>query len=99
MGICDEHRQKIAAKLRKGEPIYLVRQPDNPHDSNAIILYRANGQDIGFLPRERAAEMAPRLNNGSPVTATVSFAEAFETEEGKRLLGIRRWLLPHRLKR
>ena len=60
--------------------------PDNPHDSNAVMLYDADGRDIGFLPRELAAEIAPRLDQGSPVTATVSSTEPFVTEGGKKLL-------------
>ena len=99
VGVCGEHRQSLIAKLRKGEPIFLVRQPNNEYDSNAVILYAANGKDIGFLPRELAKEIAPRLDKGSPVTATVSSVERFDTEEGKRLLGVRLRLVPHKLRR
>ncbi len=42
--------------------------------------------------------MAERLDKGSPVTATVSHVEPFETEEGRKLLGIRLNLVPHKLK-
>jgi hypothetical protein len=99
VGLCGEHRQNVIAGLRKKEAIYLVRQADNPHDLNAVILYSAKGKDIGFLPRETAMEIAPRLDKGSPVTATVLTVERFETEEGRSLLGVRLRIVPHKLRR
>jgi len=60
---------------------------------------RANGQDIGYLPQEWAEEIAPRLDAGSPVTATVKAVEPFETEMGRHLHGVRLLMMPHRLKR
>jgi hypothetical protein len=99
MGICGEHRQKLISRLQVGEPIFLVRMPNDPYDSNAIILYSGDGKDIGFLPRELAAEIAPRLDHGSPVTASVIATEPFETESGQTLLGVRLRMIPHRMKR
>jgi hypothetical protein len=99
VGICDEPRQKIIATLHHDEPIYLVRMPNNPHDPNAVALFRGNGEDIGYLTRELAAEIAPRLDQGSPVTATVEAVEPFETEAGRPLLGVRLLIVPYRLKR
>jgi hypothetical protein len=97
VGLCGEPRQKIIAKLRKGEPIHLIRMPGHPDDSNAIALFRANGQDIGFLTRELAEEIAPRLDVGSPVTATVSCIEPFG-DKNRQLLGVRLSLVPYRLR-
>ena len=99
VGMCDEPRQKIIATLRHDEPIYLVRMPNNPHDPNAVALFRANGEDIGYLTRELAPEIALRLDRGSPVTATVEAVEPFETEAGRRLLGVRMLIVPYRIKR
>lgn len=97
VGICGEHRQKIIAKLRHSEPIYLVRIPNHPDDANAVALFTADGKDIGFLPRELAEEVAPRLDAGSPVTATVS---RIEQVQGKRdnYWGVRLSVVPYRLK-
>jgi HIRAN domain len=99
VALCGKHRQKIIAKLRRNEPIFLVRVPDHPDDPNAVVLFRADGNDIGYLPRELAEEIAPRLDAGSPVTATVSCVEPFETEEGRHLLGVRLWIIRYRLRR
>jgi hypothetical protein len=42
---------------------------------------------------------APRLDGGSPVTATVKAVEPFDTEMGRHLLGVRLLVVPHKLKR
>ena len=93
------HRQNTIARCKAGEPILLVREPDNRYDGNAVALYRENGEQIGYLPREWAEEMAPRLDRGSPVTATITAIEPFETEQGKELLGVRLELVPYKLHR
>jgi hypothetical protein len=99
MGMCGVHRQKLIAKLRRGQTLYLIRMPDHPEDPNAVVLFSEDGKDIGFLTREVAEEIAPRLDAGSPVTATVGAVEPFETEHGRRLLGVRLVLVPHRMRR
>jgi hypothetical protein len=100
MGLCGRHRQDVIADCCAGDEIILIRQPDNPHDKEAIVLVRAaTAEDIGFLPAATADEVAPRLDKGSPVTARYDCTEPFETEDGKRLLGARIMLTPHRLRR
>jgi hypothetical protein len=99
VGMCGVHRQKLIAKLRGGQIIHLVRMPDHPDDANAVALFSEDGKDIGFLTREIAEEIAPRLDAGSPVTATVGAVEPFETERGRRLLGVRLMLVPHRMRK
>lgn len=53
--------------------VALVRQPDNPRDSNAIqIMETARQAVLGYLPREIAQHLAGVLDTGSvQVTATV----------------------------
>jgi hypothetical protein len=100
IGLCGRHRQDVIADCRPGDEIILIRQPDNPHDKEAIVLVRAaTAEDIGFLPAATADEIAPRLDKGSPVTARFECAEPFETDDGKRLLGVRIMLAPHKLRR
>ncbi|RLF67188.1 MAG: hypothetical protein DRN26_02835, partial [Thermoplasmata archaeon] len=41
----------------------LVRQPDNKYDSNAIAVLSCNVH-VGYLPREIAQELAPRMDKG-----------------------------------
>jgi len=63
VGVSFEGRQDILAGLRGDEELRLERQPDNPHDSNAIAVFRGALQ-IGFLRKEIAKELAPRMDRG-----------------------------------
>jgi hypothetical protein len=53
-----------------GRPLELRRDPDNPHDPNAIVVH-AGGAQAGWVPRELAAELAPELDAGRPWSAVV----------------------------
>jgi len=53
-----------------GRPLTLLRDPDNPHDPNAIAVH-AGGERVGWVPRELAAELAPELDAGRRWSAVV----------------------------
>jgi len=48
----------------------LVREPDNPFDSNAIKVTVSGLVFLGYLPREIAAELAPLMDAGKHFTAS-----------------------------
>jgi hypothetical protein len=55
-----------------GAPLELRRDPGNPHDPNAIQVHPAGGgEQVGWVPRELAAELAPELDAGRPWAAVV----------------------------
>jgi HIRAN domain len=53
-----------------GRPLELRRDPGNEHDPNAIAVLAGGGQ-VGWVPRELAAELAPELDAGRPWAAAV----------------------------
>jgi hypothetical protein len=53
-----------------GRPLELRRDPGNEHDANAVMVL-AGGEQIGWVPRELAAEIAPQLDSGAPWSAVV----------------------------
>jgi hypothetical protein len=53
-----------------GSPLELRRDPGNEHDPNAIAV-DAGGAQVGWVPREVAAELAPELDQGRPWSALV----------------------------
>jgi hypothetical protein len=59
-----------AATLAPGDRLELRREPDNPHDANAIAVHAA-GAHLGFVPRELAEELAPALDGGEIRSAIV----------------------------
>ena len=53
-----------------GRPLELRRDPANEHDPNAIAVH-AGGAQVGWVPRELAAELAPQLDAGRVWAAVV----------------------------
>jgi HIRAN domain len=54
-----------------GTPVLLRRDPGNPHDPNAIAVDGRDGEQLGWIPRELAAELAGELDAGRPWSAVV----------------------------
>lgn len=53
-----------------GRPLRLRRDPANEHDANAIAVdLAAGGPQVGWVPREIAAELASELDAGRPWSA------------------------------
>ncbi len=59
----DEWRARGALKLS------LRREPDNPYDRNAVAVLDQEGRQIGYLSRQVASTVAPRLDRGEVVHA------------------------------
>lgn len=65
----------VAAAVRHGAAARLVREPDNPADPLAVAVWATDGGTswrIGYLERAVAARVAPRLDDGATVTATLA---------------------------
>lgn len=58
-------------ELSPGCTLTLRREPDNEHDPNAIAVQTASSAQLGWVPREVAAQVAPELDAGRPWAATV----------------------------
>jgi len=56
----------ILSKQKK-EKLLFIREPDNPHDSNAIRIALKDGRKIGYIPRSDNAEFARRMDNGEEI--------------------------------
>ena len=54
-----------------GRVLTLRRDPGNPHDPNAIAVDGADGVQLGWVPRELAAELAPDVDAGRDWAAIV----------------------------
>jgi hypothetical protein len=65
------HGEALASDAaRPGAPLELRRDPGNPHDANAIAVHGAGGgEQLGWVPREVAAELAPEIDTGRPWSA------------------------------
>jgi hypothetical protein len=75
--------QAEADGSQEGVAVVLIRNPNNEHDPNAIEVHVPALGQIGHVPRELAAEMAPRLDAGEKVIAAVVSVRIQEGHEDR----------------
>jgi hypothetical protein len=84
-GVQFEGRADRIRSLIAGREIQAIRRPDNPHDTNAIELTDQHGQSVGWVPRLIAARLAPDMDGGRRIRATVTNSSV---EPGRLHLGV-----------
>lgn len=65
VGVTFNERQKVIPTLTAGEELVLEREKDNPVDRNAIHVLTKKGQELGYIRKEIAAEIAPLIDAGT----------------------------------
>ncbi|MEX1229675.1 MAG: HIRAN domain-containing protein [Planctomycetaceae bacterium] len=85
VGVTKDGRQKIIRKLKAGMPAEFVREPNNPHDSNAVAVH-VNGKHVGYLAADVAKWVANNMDGGRRTYRThVAEVGSFESDEGREL--------------
>ncbi|MGD9388090.1 MAG: HIRAN domain-containing protein [Gammaproteobacteria bacterium] len=69
-GFCYYDGPGLLDRIRAGDPVTLVREPDNPHDDRAIRV-EALGRRIGYVPRSENRPLARLLEQGAELSARV----------------------------
>jgi len=58
-------------EMKVGDGVTLTREPDNPHDANAVrIDWR--GRKLGYLPRAENRAVAAEMDRGGRVEARIA---------------------------
>lgn len=71
-GARDHHAQALQSEgAAPGSALVLRRDRDNEYDANAIAVETTEGDVLGFVPRDLAAEIAPRIDEGEAYSALV----------------------------
>jgi hypothetical protein len=65
-------RQRIISRCSAGELLTLKAEEDNPFDPNAVAVIRLNGEQIGYLHREDAADVHRGSEQGWLYAAVIS---------------------------
>jgi HIRAN domain len=60
-----------SAAALPGADLTLRRDPGNEHDPNAVAVLASGGEQLGWVPRDVAAELAADLDAGRPWAAVV----------------------------
>ena len=58
-------------ELRVGDALILIREPDNPHDRNAVRV-EWRGRKLGYLPRAENRAVAAEMDRGGRVEARIA---------------------------
>lgn len=62
---------EVWEELRVGDALELAREPDNPHDANAVSL-SWRGRKLGYVPRRENVVLAWSLDRGDVLRARIS---------------------------
>ena len=62
--------EALESQLRKGERLAFFREPDNPHDSQAM-----SGQMVGYVPRRDNVVFARLMDAGKQLFGTITKKE------------------------
>lgn len=57
-------------EMHEGDPLGLVREPDNPHDTHAVRV-EWRGEKLGYLPRAENRGVARAMDQGTPVSGRI----------------------------
>jgi hypothetical protein len=81
-------RQTLLRSCRPGTRVEIVREPTNAFDKNALALFVSGRGQIGYIPAESAAWMAPLIDTGAAdFSCLITSVEAFEATDGRPMLG------------
>jgi hypothetical protein len=59
-----------AGDFRPGQPVRLVREPDNQFDANAVAVYDDAGKHLAaYVNKQKARSLARLMDSGKPVAA------------------------------
>ena len=62
---------QVWTQLRNGDSLDLVREPENPHDANAVRV-EWRGRKLGYVPRSENGALAWAMDRGDALKARVS---------------------------
>ncbi len=62
--------QNLVWDLIPGEPVKLVFEPNNPHDSQAVAIY-IRGRKTGYVPAARSRQITALIERNPIMTARI----------------------------
>jgi hypothetical protein len=70
-GVAHHDAREVWDQMQVGDPVALVREPDNAHDANAVRI-EWRGHLLGYLPRSDNQPVARQLDRGSRLTGRIA---------------------------
>ena len=70
-GVIFEDRQSYIKVLKVGYKLWLIREPSNQFDQNAIRILDSKKNHLGYIPKKIASTLAYEMDRGVPHNARV----------------------------
>jgi hypothetical protein len=71
--------------LAAGDPVFVVREPGNSHDPQAVSLLWKNGEKFGYLRRNIACHIASLMDQGRLYTGRIAAVLGHYREDDERV--------------
>ena len=81
---CD-HRPDRIEKLRVGDRVFLVREPENPQNPRNISVRNRSGESLGNLSAERCSVAAPLMDSGYMTVTSASVVEVVPASQSGKV--------------
>ncbi|MBR5709911.1 MAG: HIRAN domain-containing protein [Thermoguttaceae bacterium] len=65
----------LANQLKPGDRLFLIREPNNEYDSNAIMVLNQKEQKLGYIPKAKNPLLAKMMDEGLLLYADVDAVE------------------------
>ena len=63
--------QAVWDRMKRGDRLAVVREPQNPHDANALRI-EWQGHMLGYVPRKDNADLARQMDRGARPDARIT---------------------------
>ena len=70
-----DNMDELAQGLAVGDRLAFFREPDNPHDAQAIVIKTAGGSKIGYVPQRDNVIFARLMDAGKLLFGTIAAME------------------------
>lgn len=91
VGVSFEGRDKTIKTLCQDDKILIERDPANKYDSNCIsvsVVREGKKESIGFVPKEMAANLAPVMDFGFCLEASIKTLKKFPVDGVDEICGV-----------
>ena len=70
-GLGHHEAKAVWDRMQSGDPVVLVREPDNPHDANAVRV-EWRGHTLGYIPHADNEAIARQMDRGNKLAARIT---------------------------
>jgi len=64
VGVTFNNSQRVIARLKVGEQLRFVREPDNPYDRFAVRIETMSGENVGHISRNQSEQISTNMLRG-----------------------------------